>query len=136
MYRWPCLRLESLSLGEKEGYGDLKNIDRSVDSIINAQIRFKLLGKSYIDHVKGQTARHNKKVRRKHEQGCFQDAYQPHCVLGMQAFAFRGHYERERSTVKGNFNEVAEVIARFNALLAEHIKRSTVFSWDVGNNYE
>jgi hypothetical protein len=47
---------------------------------------------------------------------------------GMQEFAFRGHDERESSINKGNYKEVAEVITRYDALLAEHIKLSTVFS--------
>ena len=46
----------------------------------------------------------------------------------MQEFAFRGHDERESSINKGNYKELAEVIARYNALLAEHMDISTVFS--------
>jgi hypothetical protein len=44
----------------------------------------------------------------------------------MQECAFRGHYERESFADKGNYNELAEVIACNNALLAERIELSTV----------
>jgi hypothetical protein len=64
----------------------------------------------------------------KKTQQCFEAAHQRHCILGMQELAFRGHDEGESSANKGNNNQLAEVIARCDALLAEHIELLIVFS--------
>ena len=45
----------------------------------------------------------------------------------MQDLAFRGHDE-DSSTNKGNDKELAELIAGYDVLLAEHMELSTVFS--------
>ena len=47
---------------------------------------------------------------------------------GMQEIAFRGQDEWESFRQQGNYKELAEVIARHNALPAEHIELAIVFS--------
>lgn len=51
-----------------------------------------------------------------------------HSSFWEKAASIRGHDERESSANKANYKELAEVIARYDALLAEHIELSTVFS--------
>lgn len=93
----------------------------------DGHIRFKLLEKSCIDHVMDKGLRipsvqHNEKVR---NGCCLIDAT---AFLVMQELAFRGHDETESSANKGNYRELAEVIARYDALLAQHMESSTVFT--------
>ena len=57
-------------------------------------------------------------TRKLEETGMFSSGLStPLRFWGLKEFAFRGHYERERSADKGNYNELAEAIARNNALL-------------------
>lgn len=120
------------------GFGDIKNLDRATrrhdkcKEHLVAFVRFKLLGRMPIDQgldegLRLQIAQHNEMVRRN------RDALKrlidtTTAFLGMQELAFMGHSERDESDTKGNCKELAEVIARYDALLGEHLESTTVFS--------
>ncbi|XP_021446987.2 zinc finger MYM-type protein 1 [Oncorhynchus mykiss] len=139
LYCWPCLLFGTFEPWAKGGFSDLKNIDRSAKrhdesrEHLNSYAKLKLLGQpshcanhSLNEGLRIQAAQHNEKVRRNRD--VLKRLIDSIAFLGMQELAFRGHDETESSANKGNFRELAEVIARYDALLAQHMESSTVFT--------
>lgn len=139
LYCWPCLLFGTFEPWAKGGFSDLKNIDRSAKrhdesrEHLNSYAKLKLLGQpshranhSLNEGLRIQAAQHNEKVRRNRD--VLKRLIDSIAYLGMQELAFRGHDETESSANKGNYRELAEVIARYDALLAQHMESSTVFT--------
>lgn len=137
LYCWPCLLMGNSPRWTVEGYGDVKNLDRATKrhdackDHIGANIRFQLFGRTPINQLldeglRLQTAAHNEKVRRNRD--ALKRLIDTTTFLGMQELALRGHDERENSANKGNYREMVQVLARYDAILAEHLETSAVFT--------
>lgn len=139
LYCWPCLLMNNAKsqAWSVHGFNDLKNLDRATkrhekcQDHVGAAIRLSLLGTMPIDRVVDEGVRlqiqqHNAKVSRNRE--VLKRLIDATAYLGMQELSLRGHEEGGNSDNKGNYRELAEVIARYDRVLAEHLESSTVFT--------
>ena len=119
------------------GFADIKNLDRATkrpdkcQDHVGAAIRLSLLGTMPIDQVvdegvRLQIAQHNAKVRQNRE--VLKRLIDATAYLGMQELSFRGHDEGVDSDNRGNYRELAGVMARYDHVLAEHMQGSSFFT--------
>ncbi|KAL2083806.1 hypothetical protein ACEWY4_021579 [Coilia grayii] len=133
LYCWPCLLMGKSQTWSVEGFADIKNLDRATKrhdkckDHVGAAIRLGLLGRMPIDQVvdegvRLQNTQHNAKVRRNRDT--LKRLIDVTALLGMQELSFRGHVEGSNSDNKGNYREVAELVARYDHVLAEQMSSS------------
>ena len=137
LYCWPCLLMGKSHTWSVNGFADIKNLDRATkrhdkcQDHVGAAIRLSLLGTMPIDQVvdegvRLQIAHHNAKVRQNRE--VLKRLIDATAYLGMQELSFRGHDEGVDSDNRGNYRELAGVMARYDHVLAEHMQGSSFFT--------
>ena len=139
LYCWPCLLFsqdDSIWSSPHRGYSDLNNLHTAVGrhektaSHLSAFVTFKTFGQTRIDALLSQQRnavinQHNAEVKRNRE--VLKRLIRITCFLGIQEIAFRGHDESQTSNNRGNYIEMAYLIAEFDDKLQTHLSSATVF---------
>lgn len=101
-------------------FSDTKNLDWATKrhnkwkDHVGAAVRLKLLGRMPVDQTMDRGLRLQtvqRKVKVFHNRDSLKCLLGATAYLGMQGLAFRGHTEEANLYNKGNFREIAEVIA-------------------------
>ena len=139
MYCWPCLLFskdDSVWSSPYRGYNDLNNLHTAISrhektvSPLSAFIIAKTFGQTRIDTFLNQQRyaainQHNEEVKKNRE--ILKRFIQITCFLGIQEISFRGHDESETFDNRGNYVELAHLLAKFDEKLQTHLDTTTVF---------
>ena len=139
MYCSPCLLFskdDSAWSSPYRGYYDLNNLHTAISrhektvSHLPVFIAAKAFGQTSIDTLLNQQRcaainQHNKKVKKNRE--ILKRFIQITCFLGIQEISFRGHDESETSDNRGNYVELAHLLANFDEKLQTHLDTATAF---------
>ena len=103
---------------------------RKQSSHLSAFVAAKTFGQIRIDTFLNQQRcaainQHNKEVKKNRE--ILKRSIQITCFLGIQEIPFRGHDESETSDNRGNYVELAHLLANFDEKLQTHLDIDTVF---------
>ena len=99
-------------------------------SHLSAFIAAKTFGQTRIDTLLNQQRcaainQHNEEVKKNRE--ILKRFIQITCFLGIQEIPFRGNDESKTSDNKGNYVELAHLLANFDEKLQTHLDTATVF---------
>jgi hypothetical protein len=137
LYCWPCVLFSTTpSTWTKEGFNNLNMLTVSgqrhqrSQNHVRCQLQMATFGASRIElqldeQQRIEVSRHNKLVA--HNRSILQRLIDSVCHLAKQELAFRGHDEGKNSLNKGNYVELLELIATYDALLKSHLDTATVF---------
>ena len=139
LYCYPCLLFDSrkASVWTSTGFRNLRNLHRSTqqhstsETHIASMVSWKTFGKQRIDITLSEQRRQN---ITKHNQNVAKNRYilrtlmRNTMFLAKQGLAFRGNDEHSDSLNRGNYVELAQHVAQFDAAFSAHLDNATVFS--------
>jgi hypothetical protein len=140
LFCWPCLLFNDSKLKSPwctTGVDNLKALHQSVErhgkskDHTYAALKLKLFGKQNIENSLDSAHRtfileYNEKVKSNRE--ILKRLIDMTIFLGTQELAFRGHNEKEDSSNRGNYRELAEFLSSYDPKFEEFLKSSSVFS--------
>jgi hypothetical protein len=140
LFCWPCILFvndNSPWNSKLRGYSDLNNLHTAIsrheksESHIHAWISLRTFGSSRIDlqldsQQRESVVKHNETVKQNRE--ILKRLIAVTCFLGKQELAFRGHSEGRDSNNRGNYVQLLNLLAEFDAQLNQHLKTATVFT--------
>ena len=138
LFCWPCLlfSVKKDNTVWTTGYSDLNHIQiavtkhRSSQAHMNNTLTLKTFGNTRIDLMLDEqrnqnVSAHNEQVSENRK--ILERLIDSVCFLGAQEISFRGNDVSDKSDNKGNYIELLNLIAKYDAKLASHLAKDSVF---------